>query len=468
MNMDASLNAALALHRFGVGARLGERAAVGADARGFLSAQTTRPENALIVDPELPSSAQAARALFRAQKAKAAGAAADAPPIADPLSQPMEYVLMSDDPGLVRRAIYMAETMARLRHGAGADAGFVERLVLFWSNHFAVSVDKGPVQVLAGAMEREAIRPHVLGRFADLLKAVEQHPAMLLFLDNEQSIGPDSRVGQSAHKGLNENLARETLELHTLGVDGGYTQADVTAFARVLTGWSWGPPGGDEAGAGEFVFYPPRHEPGPVTIMGRSYAQSGVAQGEAVLDDLAVHPATARHIATKLVVHFVSDDPPPAAVARVEAAFRESGGDLAHVARALFASPEAWAPKPVKLRSPYDFVLAAARAQPTFLQDRNGLFRAFAALGERPWAPPSPKGFEDTTAAWLAPHSFKERLEWASLMCVRHPPAQNPRAIAGDLFGPLLSSETGVAVEQAVDGPQGLTLLMMSPEFQRT
>lgn len=465
--MTAALNAALALHRFGVGAAPAELGSVSSDPRAYVLSQLGRPEAAVIVDAQLPSSAQAAVALIRAQKAKR-DSGGQTIAVANILDQPMEYILSSDDPGAVNRAIYVAETMARLRQGAQTRAGFVEKLVLFWSNHFAVSIDKGPIRVLAGAMEREAIRPHVLGRFVDLLKAVEQHPAMLLFLDNQQSIGPKSPAGQRSHKGLNENLAREILELHTLGVDGGYTQQDVTNFAAILTGWSWGPPGGDGPDAGEFVFFPPRHEPGPVSFMGKLYDQAGLAQGEAVLSTLAVHPATARHLATQLAAYFIADDPPPAAVARIEKAWLDSGGDLAVVARALISSPEAWTPKLAKLRSPYSFILAAARAQPDFLADRAGLLRGFDALGQHPWAPPSPKGFDETTAAWLAPHSFGERLEWASLMSSKHPPRQNPTAMADDLFGPLLSKATRAEIDRAVDGPQGLTLLLMSPEFQRT
>lgn len=461
-----AFTAAVALHRFGVGAKPGELAAVRGDGAAFLREQLSRPEAALISAAVLPTSTEAARALVHAQQDKRA---ADQQVTASAAMGPMDLqtALASGNPGAIRRAIYHAEVVTRLRHGAHSDAGFVERLVLFWTNHFAVSVDKGPVHVLAGAMEREAIRPHVLGRFADLLKAVEQHPAMLLFLDNQQSTGPDSPAGRRSRRGLNENLAREMLELHTVGVDAGYSQADVTSLANILTGWAWGPPGMDRSDSGAFGFFPQRHEPGVFTVMGRSYAQAGAAQGEAVLQDLAAHPATARHLARKLAAHFIADEPPDAAVQRIETAFRESGGDLAHVASAIVDCPEAWGPAPRKLTSPYEFVLGAARAQQDYLNDEAGLLRAFAALGQRPFAPPSPKGFEDTTASWLAPHSFKERLEWATQAAAKSPPRVNPAVLADDLFGPLLSRQTREEVARAADATQGMALLLMSPEFQR-
>jgi len=477
--MVVTAEAALSLHRFGVGAGVDELKQVSGDARGMLKAQLARPDAALITQPSLPSSSTAARLLVRAQIAKRTAAmagAATAPP--RPLARmDLNDALASSDPGAIRRSVYEAEVTARLRHGATTQVSFVERLVLFWTNHFAVSVDKGAVHVLAGAMEREAIRPHVLGKFADLLKAAERHPAMLLFLDNQQSIGPNSRVGSRTGRGLNENLAREILELHTLGVDGGYTQTDVTNLARILTGWGWTPPKSDRDDAGQTAFFAERHEPGPITVLGRTYAAEGAAQADAVLDDLARHPATARHLARKLAAHFVGndpqaaqfvrDDPPAAAVARIEAAFRQSDGDLRAVAAAIVDCPQAWDPTPRKIKTPYEFVLSVARLEPRILDDEQTLMRAFVALGQRPMAPPSPKGFEDEQAAWLAPHSFKERVDWASMVADRFPPSSDPAALADDLFGPLLSSQTKLEVAHAASGPQALTLLLMSPEFQR-
>ena len=339
--------------------------------------------------------------------------------------------------------------------------------MLFWTNHFAVSVAKGNVRVLAGALEREAIRPHVLGRFADMLKAVEQHPGMLIFLDNQGSIGPNSPAGLRGGKGLNENLAREAMELHTLGADAGYSQQDVTSFAEALTGWSFRPPNSGMPDAGVFTFFPERHEPGAFTVFGKTYPAGGVAQGEEVLADLARHPATARHISWKLAAHFIADDPPDAAVRRLENAFRASDGDLAVVAQAVLDAPEAWDPKLRKVKTPYEFVLSTVRLRPDLLDDQMLLQQAFNALGQRLFEPPSPKGWPDEAAAWLAPHSFKERLDWATLVSERHPPTENPVEIADAAFGELLSKETRQEIARADTAAQGLTILLMSPEFQR-
>jgi len=257
--------AALALHRFGLGPRPGSIAELASDPRGALLAELDRPDAALISSPEQMTAPQSARAAFEylaeqrareilqkreadAQRAKGgAMTGADAsPPKPDPSTN-------------VQRRIVLNEAKARLDAACNARIGFLERLVWFWSNHFCVSLDKVPS--MAGAYEREAIRPHVLGRFADMLLAAESHPAMLFYLDNAASIGPDSVAGINRTKGLNENLAREILELHTLGVRTGYSQDDVTRFAKVLTGWTFTGAQNPEHG-GEFMFNRRMHEPG--------------------------------------------------------------------------------------------------------------------------------------------------------------------------------------------------------------
>ena len=248
-------------------------------------------------------------------------------------------------------------------------SAFVERLVAFWSNHFCVSATKAQLlRASAGSFEREAIRPFVLGRFADMLQAVERHPAMLFFLDNVRSIGPASRAGGNGKRGLNENLAREIMELHTLGVGSGYTQADVTSLARVITGWTFAGREGRIGEPGAFTFNAAMHEPGDQMVVGHAYLGGGFGQGEAALNDLARHPATAHHLATKLVRHFVADDPPPGAVDRIATVFRQRDGDLRAVASALVDLPEAWSSPSAKMRSPQDLLLATARmtgAKPT-------------------------------------------------------------------------------------------------------
>src|SRR5205085_2145207 len=237
----------------------------------------------------------------------------------------------------------------------------------------------------AGSFEREAIRPHVLGRFGDMLKAVEQHPAMLFFLDNQESLGPDSRAGQNRKRGLNENLAREIMELHTLGVGGGYTQEDVTSLARIITGWSFAGRNSRNAAPGSFVFNANAHQPGPQTLLGKVYEDHGLAQGEAALADIARHPSTAKFIATKLARHFVADDPPPAMVARLESVFRKTDGDLRALATALVDSDEAWQAPLTKLRSPYEFLVAAGRLLAQIPDDPAPYLGRLNLLGQPLW-----------------------------------------------------------------------------------
>ncbi len=233
------------------------------------------------------------------------------------------------------RRCHNSSSKPRPRHASraatAADIGFVERLVWFWSNHFCISADN--IIAMVGPYEREAIRPHVLGRFADLLFAAESHPAMLFYLDNVQSMGVDSIAGINRDKGLNENLAREILELHTLGVRSGYSQTDVASFAKVLTGWTWIAPI-EPAHGGEFIFAKRLHEPGEQIVLGKRYAE-GAWIKVAVLADLAHHPATAEHIAQKLARHFVAEEPPPALIDRLAKTFNDSEGDLKEVAKSL-------------------------------------------------------------------------------------------------------------------------------------
>ncbi|MDV6330444.1 DUF1800 family protein [Asticcacaulis sp. 201] len=346
------------------------------------------------------------------------------------------------------------------------DIGFNERMVMFWTNHFAVSTKKSqPVAAISGAYEREAIRPHVFGRFHDLLLAVETHPCMLLYLDNAQSVGPDSPARNNGKRGLNENLAREIMELHTLGVGSGYTQADVTSFAKVITGWSvsrsekQGPPG-------TFQFNARAHEPGTQTIMGKRYAQDGLAQGQAVLADLARHPATARHIATKLARHFVADDPPPALVEQLSRTFLDSDGDLAAVSTALIEAPEAWTPRLTKIRSPLEYVTAALRATGATLRPQ-AITQALNAMGQPWWQPAGPNGFPDTVAAWASPEGLSTRMDFANSLAGAADKSVDPRTFAASHLGPLLSVHTAQAIARAETQAQGLSLALLSPEFMR-
>jgi uncharacterized protein (DUF1800 family) len=467
--------AALALHRFGFGPKVGSIAALASDPRGALLADLDAPNAGQIVDSSLPASGAENRTVFefnatriaqanleRRRKEAAAQAAADgqdgntmtaedkpATPPAQPNAVPPPQQIFRD------------EAAARFRAATNADIGFVERLVWFWSNHFCVNFN---VTVMAGAYEREAIRPHVLGRFVDMLQAVESHPAMLLYLDNSQSMGPNSVFGINNNRGLNENLAREILELHTLGVRTVYTQADVTTFAKVITGWTILPTQTNPEHGGEFVFNPRMHEPAEQTLIGNTYPNTGVLQGRSVLTDLARHPATARHVSTKLARHFIADEPPPALVDRLTLRFLESEGDLKEVAKTLITAPEAWEPEQVKIKRPGEWIMAGRRA---FDPQGNVLLmiQAQAALGEPLWRPPAPRGFLDDNSAWL--DGLALRLDQANAYVQRANLEVDPAAALETALGPLASEETRRTVARAESKQQALVFLLMAPEFQR-
>jgi uncharacterized protein (DUF1800 family) len=378
--------------------------------------------------------------------------------------------------GRAIRADYGLAVAARANAALVSEAPFVERLVQFWANHFAVSFDKIEVVGLAGPMEFEAIRPLVLGRFADMLSAVERHPAMLLYLDQAVSVGPTSVVGARVAArgqrkvGLNENLAREILELHTIGVRTGYAQGDVTEFARAMTGWTANSFGrGPRTGgvAGDFAFMPNIHEPGDRTILGKTYAAAGEAQAQSVLDDLAVHPATATHIATKLTRHFAGDTPPPAMVARLKAAFLKSGGDLPTVYRAIIASPEAWVEAPVKFRTPWEWTIAAHRALGTRTLQPGAILGLMNQLGQPVWKPGQPVGYDDLAATWAGPDAIMRRVEAAERFATRAAATTDARALAPALFPGALSAATEQALTRAESPGQALALLLVSPEMMR-
>jgi uncharacterized protein (DUF1800 family) len=375
------------------------------------------------------------------------------------------------------RPIYVAETTARVRVAVTTDRPFVERLTQFWTNHFAVSVDKQIVIGLAGAFEREAIRPNVLGSFADLLVAAETHQAMLLYLDNHLSVGPGSHAARALERrrkdrklGINENLAREILELHTLGVRGGYTQADVTTFAQVISGWSisgFGPFSRGEVGG--FIFRTELHEPGAKTLLGKRYAEDGFAQGEAVLRDLAARPATARFVATKLARHFIGDEPHGRTIGHLERAYLKSGGDLPTIYRAMLETSEAWSEPFTKFKTPSDYIISTYRglALPVPENGARRVIRSFEALGQRTYSPGSPAGWPDRSADWDGASALLKRIQWAEAVAQKVGGIRDAIALAPELLGNNLSGATRTAISRAASGTQALTLLLTSPEFLR-
>ena len=494
MALDQQAQAATVLHRFGLGPRPGGLSSFAAHARDALIADISKPNAGRIENGDLLTSAEAVRAAYdyrqerkaerlarragdeqdrnarnEMAKAKPAPSMEGAKPDKKPDMQAQAAAPNKDDkpkqqPG-VPQQIYLEEARARFDAALNADIGFAERLVWFWSNHFCVSADKGNVRQLCGAFEREAIRPNIAGKFVDMLIAVEQHPAMLFYLDNAASIGPNSFAGRRRGKGLNENLAREILELHTLGVRAGYSQDDVTSFAKVITGWTVGPAKADNARSGQFVFNDRMHEPGRQHVIDRDYDQAGMAQGEAVLRRLAGHPATAKHIATKLARHFVADDPPPALVEFLQKRFLDTDGDLKEVSIALVSAPEAWTAPRTKLRKPNEWMVASMRAIGMAPSDVRPLVNANTLLGEPLWRPPAPNGFSDMSDAWtdgLAP-----RLDIANRFARQVAELIDPETVAEASFGALLSRETQQAVRRAESRAQAVALLLMAPEFQR-
>ena len=367
-------------------------------------------------------------------------------------------------------ALYRAAVQARADSALATQAPFVERMVHFWSNHFCVSVDNAQVTAFAGAFERDAIRPYVLGSFSDMALAAERHPAMLIYLNQVQSIGPDSPAAArnpDRKRGLNENLAREIMELHTLGVGGGYSQDDVTSLARIITGWTFAGRQGKLGAPGVFVFNANAHEPGPQRLLGQLYEDNGVAQGEAALGFIARHPSTAKFIATKLARHFVSDDPPPALVARLRDVFSKTDGDLKALSIALLDSDEAWQAPPTKLRSPYEFVVATGRLLSQMPQDPSRYLGGLNLLGQPLWSPAGPNGFADTNAAWAAPEGMKLRLDISAQVASKLADNVDPRDLLELAVADAASPETRRTIERAESRQQALALLLMSPEFQR-
>jgi uncharacterized protein (DUF1800 family) len=457
--MSLDLEASVAVTRFGLGARPGEIARARSDPRGFLLAQI-RAQGVDQPQPAAPSVGERL-AEFRAYQQQKKLAQRQGDPKTDPVK--MAAKLLRDDAG--------ADFLARARLAAATDNGFAERWALFWANHFTVSAVKADTALLVGPFEQEVIRPHAFGRFEDMLVASSSHPAMLLYLDQAQSVGPNSPLAQRAARngrsvGLNENLAREILELHTVGLEAGYRQADVTEFARAMTGWSIGRPDHPEEPQG-FMFRPFAHEPGSRTIMGRRYGEDAAAQARAVMTDLAASPHTARHLAGKIARHFVSDQAPPALIDRLAQSYVSSHGRLDAVAKTLIEAPDAWSPSPAKFKTPYEFLVSSWRAADMAPTDVGPIAQAMSAMGQKPFSAPSPKGWPDETAAWCAPDTVIKRMAWAEAFSAKAVGQRNPGQLAQDALGARLGHGAALAIARAETRPEGLSILLMSPEFQR-
>ena len=424
--------AAIAATRFGLGARPGEIAEVGRDPLGWLLAQTEPAASPLI--PERPDSTQIQGDLAWAER------------------------VQGDAEGRrLRAAEAEAETLARIRHAAGTPAGFRERWAMLWANHFAVPPEDFRSEALTGAFVREVVDRHAFDRFEDMAAAAARHPAMLIGFDQKSASGPNSPWAGEHGGGLNENLARETLELHTLGVGGGYGQGDVVALARAFTGCTV-----DDQG---YRFDPSRHEPGARRLLGRTFPE-GEDQAEAMVRAAARRPETHAHLARKVAKHFVADRPSPALVQRLQTALDRSDGSLLALAHALVTDPDAWTPEQAKLKRPYEHLVSTLRAAAVTPEDGPGLNGWLHAAAHHPLQPRSPAGASDDGAVWSTPLAVAQRAQLA-LNYGHRAPHDLSREFAEDVLGPLLTARTRNALMSGATRQEAFALVLMSPEFQR-
>jgi len=385
------------------------------------------------------------------------------------------------------RAIVREAAQARILRAVLSRRQLQEVMVDFWFNHFNVFAEKELDDLWIGDYEQRAIRPFVLGRFRDLLFATTKHPAMLVYLDNTLSTSPASPRGRNSKAGLNENFAREVMELHTLGVDGGYTEEDVVTLARVLTGWRVNRPDSREFPEYAAVFEGARHDFSPKVFLGQQLRSSGKAEGEEALDILAKSPATARHISFKLAQYFVADEPPEGLVERLAGRFLATGGDIREVLKVLFASSEFLDSYGQKYKTPYHFVISAARAAGVPVNNTRPLLTAISRLGMPLFGCLTPDGYKNTEAAWLSPDATTRRISFATAFArgglpvgsIPSDPARgvpdttlplrtNPvdAAHLQKIFGSTMTQATREAIAET---PQALrpAMILGSPDFMR-
>lgn len=448
-----SLEGALAVTRFGLGAKAGEieRASRAPDTWLLqqLRAKNAKSE-ALDALPRPHKVFQQAKA-FRRERRRLTGN--------EKVAATKKYNKF------VRRNLQM-EIEARAVHAAETNAPFHERLTRFWCNHFSVSARNAKTRFFVGGYEREAIRPHITDSFYDLANAAIFHPAMLMYLDNESSIGPASQIGQRRSKGLNENLAREVLELHTITPAAGYTQKDVTEFAKALTGWTVEQQKRANKNIGKPLFDPRTHEPGTRIILGKEYLDRGKSQARNILKDICSHPETAKNIAYKLARHFVSDIPPEALVKHLTESFIKTNGSLKALYETLIQSPLAWTPEAKKVKTPEELFISTARAIGLENVFPKRARDSYDSLAQTPFGAPTPEGWPDTTEDWIGPDAIMKRIEWANELASRMPQV-DARKFLQSALGPRVSNTTLEAVSRAESGQQALVLALMSPDFQR-
>lgn len=448
-----SIEGAIAVTRFGLGARPGEIEVASQAPKVWLFEQLESPNLKANIFDGLKHSHEMFKmaAAYRRDRQSMTGD---------------DKTAASNTFGRAIRTNFQAESRARARFAAQTDAPFHERLTRFWSNHFSVSARNRSTRLLVGAYEREAIRPHILGSFFGLASEAILHPAMLTFLDNISSIGPQSRVGQRRDRGLNENLAREVLELHTITPAAGYTQADVTEFAKALTGWSIGRNQRAGENLGKTVFNGRAHEPGKRTVLGQTYAGEGKAQAHKILRDMCRRPETAQNIAVKLARHFVSDTPPEELVTQLAESFMTTDGNLTALYKTLIQSPYVWGVEAQKVKTPEELLTSTARAIGIENVFPRRARDSYDSLAQPPFGAPTPEGWPDNAEAWMGPDAIMKRIEWANDVASRMVGLDARQFLQASL-GPRASKETLQAVSRAASGHQALVLALMSPDFQR-
>lgn len=444
--------AAHALSRFGLGAKPGERETIAEDPAAWVAEQLAATPDDNLAYEGRPRTSEIAELSTNAQQLRRQ--AAMDPSLSDAADQARSDLFN----------VYMDDVVARFKQSAATTTPIQERLVHFWTNHFTVSAAKNDVRPFVGAFEREAIRPNLQRSFYDMLVAAEQHPAMLTYLDNTRSIGPNSPAGLRRDAGINENLAREILELHTVSTAAEYTQADVEAFAKIITGWTVELSPLNTADIGTFKFEERFHEPGTHTVLGTDYAENGVEQGENLLRDLALHSATANFVATKLVRHFVSDTPAAEDIDIVANTFLSTDGDLSAVHSAVLGLTNAWLPNFSKFRQPEEFLIALGRSAGIPAQFENLIPTILKEMGQQVYGPPSPAGWPDVGGYWLSGQSVMRRAD-VSFVTGRQLGGADSVTLLEDLYGDLLSAETRDILTGVRSQITGLSMALASPEL---
>lgn len=375
-------------------------------------------------------------------------------------------------------AQFRADVARRIEAPILSDRGFFERLSWFWADHFTTAARNLVTKSLTPRLEPDAIRPNITGSFRDMLRAVVTHPAMIVYLGQHNSVGPASKVGKRTGRGLNENLAREVIELHTLGVGGPYTQGDVRQFAELLTGMTI------NRRTGATVFKTQQAEPGTEEVLGAVYGDNRPDIGDIVeaLDDLAVHPRTGRHIAKKLATHFVSDTPSEGLITHIESAFNRTDGRLVAVYQALLEHPESWVPEALKVKQPFDYIISSVRAAGVgagvgvgvgavapFLKHKGRLSiaRALHHLNQTMMQAPGPDGWPEEADRWITAQGLAARLQWAARLGRDLEGRMDPRDYLAIALGDRASPEVTFAATNAAEKWEGIALILASPEFNR-